>query len=240
VAISDGGTPYGIHLELTAKPPGLVIATFVKERDLPEEISLLAGDLIHNARVALDHTLARLKERFGGNVGRGSFPVITTQSEWDGRIGHAKGDRNPLHKLDQSAIDLIYRQQPLHRADPEHDPLVIANTLDNADKHRLLYESFVYPRAPEGIDLIDVTDRSRLGSAQNVWNEGDVLDDGTVLASFMFRRQPLTERPPLRRNDNTPLVFAIGVVGEPRVEFEAIVARVREVVDDAANLIEGS
>jgi hypothetical protein len=240
VRSSDDGTPYGIHFELKAKPPGLVIAKFTKERELPEDMSLLAGDLIHNARVALDHSLARLKEKFGGDIGRGVFPVTTTQQEWDRRTDRAKGAKNPLHKLDQRAVELIYRQQPLQRDDPEHDPLVIANTLDNADKHRLLYEAFVYPRAAKGVDLIDVTDSSRLVNATNAWDEGHPLDHDTVLARFMFRRQSPTQRPPLRANQDAPLVFAIGVTGEPRVEFEAIFARVREVVDDAARLIEES
>jgi hypothetical protein len=240
VRTSDDATPYGIQFESKANPPGLVIARFIKEREMPEAISLLASDLIHNSRVALDHTLARLKETFGGHVGQGSFPVITTQSEWDRRIDPAKGHKNPLHKLDEAAVDRIYRQQPLHQADPDHDPLVIAHRLDNADKHRLLYEAFVYPRAAKGTDLVDVTDTTRLVNTRNAWNEGDVLEHDTVLARFLFSRLPPTERPPLRANNDMPLVFAIGVVGEPRVEFEAIIARVREVVDDAARLIEGS
>ena len=240
VRSSDDGTPYGIEYERKARPAGLVIAKFIKEREMPDEMSLIAGDLIHNARVALDHTLARLKEKFGGDVDRGVFPVTITQSEWDRRTDGAKGDRNPLHKLDPSAVELIYRQQPLHRDEPEHDPLVTLNKLDNADKHRLLYETFVYPRAAKGIDLIEITDKSRLVTAQNVWNEGDPLDHGTVLATFMFRGQSPTQRPPLNKNDDRPLVFAIGVRGEPRVEFEAIFARVREVVDDATQLIQGA
>ena len=32
-------------------------------------MSLRAADLVHNARVALDHLLARVKELFGGDVG---------------------------------------------------------------------------------------------------------------------------------------------------------------------------
>src|SRR4051794_18059686 len=56
------------------KPPGTVRASFFIERQMPEAMSLLAGDLVHNTRVALDHTVARLKERFGGNPGSGGFP----------------------------------------------------------------------------------------------------------------------------------------------------------------------
>jgi hypothetical protein len=47
---------------------------------MPVEMSLLAADLIHNTRTALDHILARLKEHFGGNPGKGSFPTWTSSA----------------------------------------------------------------------------------------------------------------------------------------------------------------
>lgn len=49
---SEGGTPYGIRFHTLDKPAGLVRAQFTVEREMPEEMSLLAGDLVHNTRVA--------------------------------------------------------------------------------------------------------------------------------------------------------------------------------------------
>lgn len=61
---------------------------------MPDSMSLLAGDAVHNTRVALDHTLARLKDEFGGDGGRGSFPVCPTEQDWKERVvDHGRGAR---------------------------------------------------------------------------------------------------------------------------------------------------
>lgn len=69
VARPGGGDkrPYGIRFHEQAKPAGLVIAKFFSDVDMPGEVALLAADLVHNTRTALDHVVARLKECFGGN-----------------------------------------------------------------------------------------------------------------------------------------------------------------------------
>jgi hypothetical protein len=56
--------PYGIRFHEQPKPAGLVVARFIVEQPMPVEMSLLAADLVHNARTALDHVLARLKDHF--------------------------------------------------------------------------------------------------------------------------------------------------------------------------------
>jgi hypothetical protein len=89
--------------------------------------------------------------------------------------------------LDPSAVELIYAEQPLHRTPPAADPLVILNKLDNADKHRLLHQAFVYPGFDRGIDLIEVIDRTKVKIADNRWNAGQPLESGTHLAHFMIR-----------------------------------------------------
>jgi hypothetical protein len=68
--------PYGIRFHERDRPAGLVVATFLVQQPVPIEISLLAADLVHNTRVALDHVLARLKDHFGGDPW-GSFPTWT-------------------------------------------------------------------------------------------------------------------------------------------------------------------
>jgi hypothetical protein len=66
---------------------------------MPVEMTLLAADLVHNTRAALDHVLARLKDRFGGDVSRGSFPTWQTQNQWQENVVE-KGNRSALHGLD--------------------------------------------------------------------------------------------------------------------------------------------
>jgi hypothetical protein len=74
---------------------------------MPVEMSLLAADLVHNARVALDHVLARLKDHFGGDAGRGSFPTWQSEDLWQENVVK-KGRGSALHGLDKRAVALVY------------------------------------------------------------------------------------------------------------------------------------
>ena len=47
---------------------------------------MLAADLVHNTRSALDHILARLKEHLGGDPGQGSFPTRQTEQGWQDQV----------------------------------------------------------------------------------------------------------------------------------------------------------
>lgn len=236
VRASEGGTPYGIQCRLLEKPPGAVRATFIVEREMPDEMSLLAGDVAHNTRVALDHTLAKLKEHFGGDPGRGSFPICQAEDEWTLRVANARR-RSPLRGLEGTpAFDVIYRQQPLHRPSPQDDALVIVNKLDNDDKHRLLQRAFVYPAGERGVDLIEILDRGRLRNETNHWTAGQPLIHGTLLASYLFRGRFQT--PPLRARSDASIGFAVGDRDGPRVGFVDLIERVREIVDEAAQLLD--
>jgi hypothetical protein len=91
--------PVGIQFHRRNRPPGLVVGSFIVERPMPREMSLLAADVVHNTRTALDHVIARLKDEFGGDVRRGSFPICVTESDWENRV--VKPKNPPLKGLDQ-------------------------------------------------------------------------------------------------------------------------------------------
>jgi hypothetical protein len=223
--------PYGIKFDARGKPAGLVVATFILEQPMPEDLSLLAADLVHNTRVALDHTLARLKERFGGNPGRGSFPICSTQVNWVERVGRdARG-------LGSAAVDFIYSVQPLHADEPESDPLLVLNRLDNDDKHRLMHLSYVYPgcETTTGLDLIEIAQPSRVRATQNRWTSGEPLEHGTPLATFMVRNP---EAGVLRARTDARIGFATGSLDTGRTQFTTMIERVQLIVDQAAALID--
>lgn len=77
--------PCGIQWRQMDRPRGLVVARFIIDEPMPEAMSMLAADLVHNTRSALDHILARLKEHLGGDPGRGSFPIRQTEQGWQDR-----------------------------------------------------------------------------------------------------------------------------------------------------------
>lgn len=230
--------PYGIQFRARAKPAGLIVATFIAEQPMPEEMSLLAADLVHNARVALDHTLARLKDRLGGKPGRGSFPICAAEGDWKERVEDVGRGRSPLYGLDQAGIDFVRSVQPMHRDDPANDPLVVLNRLDNDDKHRLLHPSYIYPGATEqtGLDLIHVAQPSRVVRATNSWTAGQPLEHGTTLATFMVHNP---EEGILHVRPDAQIGFAIGGLDAGRTQFSAMIARVHEIIDGAAALING-
>jgi hypothetical protein len=226
--------PYGIRFREADKPAGLVVAHFTVDESMPEEMSLYAADLVHNTRTALDHVLARLKDDFGGDPGQGSFPTWQTEELWQEKVMSA-GKRSPVQGLSQPAVDLIYGEQPLHRASPADDPLVILNGLDNTDKHRELNPAFVYPGVDRGIDLIEVVDASKVQVATNLWEAGQDLDDGTLLARFIIRGGG---RLVVRASETAHLGFATGKVGSSRTGYIAMINRVRGIANKAEQLID--
>jgi hypothetical protein len=226
--------PYGIHFREQMRPAGFVTATFIEEQPMPVELSLLAADLVHNTRVAVDHVLAQLKDHFGGNAGRGFFPTCERDDDWE-RIVVRAGRRSPLQGLANPAVDLIYSEQPLHRDGPSEDPLVILNRLDNADKHRLLYPAYVYTGVECGLDLIEVVERRRVVRATNSWRAGQALEHGTSIAEFLIRGPA---RETLRARTDAPIGFASGDRNVGQTSYAALIDRARAIVYKAAVLID--
>jgi hypothetical protein len=227
--------PYGIRFRERNKPKGLVVAFFIVEEQMPMEMSLLAADVVHNTRVALDHVLARLKDRFGGDPGSGSFPTCQTEEAWLEKLLNKGKRRSALQGLDASAIELIYEEQPLHSERPVEDPLVILNKLDNDDKHRLLHPAFVYTEVDQGIDLIEVLDGKAVKNQRNLWTPGDQLVDGTDLALFMVSGEGANL---LQVRTDAAIGFASGEVGAPATTYSEMIVRVRGIVDKASALID--
>lgn len=230
--------PAGLNIECNERktPPGSVVASFIIERPMPREMSLLAADVVHNTRAALDHVVARLKDHFGGDPGRGGFPTCLAENDWQNRVVRP-GGKGPLHGLGQDAVDLIYNEQPLHRGDPTADPLVVLNGLDNDDKHRMMRLAFAYTGADRGIDLIQVVDPSRVVASWNIWEVGQPLEDGTTLTRFLLRGRP---KDVIRARNDAPIGFATGTVGGARTSYTAMIDRVKNFADKAAVLIDAN
>jgi hypothetical protein len=177
--------------------------------------------------------LARLKQHLGGDPGEGYFPTRQTEELWQRHV--IDGKKKPLDGLPPDAIDMIYREQPLHRTSPSDDPLVILNGLDNTDKHEELNPAFVYPDVARGVDLIEALDRRRVKLAENLWRRGQELQDGTRLARYMVAGDP---RHVVRARDEARLGFATGRIDGGRTGYAAMIDRVRDVAEKAARLID--
>jgi hypothetical protein len=229
----DGGAERPLRVEFVDRGPGQLDARFIAEKPVPAAVSLHAADCNHNTRTALDHVLARLKNHFGGDPGRGSFPTWQTQALWDAQVTTAK--RGSLDGLDAQAVALIYAEQPLHQIPPDEDPLVVLNGLDNDDKHRLLHPTFAYPAAKRALDVIEVRDRKLLVKEENVWEAGQPLEHGTVMARYRFRGDAQSL---FRVDPAAKIGFSTGPLGGARVTYDDMMLRVRDIATKTAALID--
>jgi hypothetical protein len=225
--------PCGIRWHAASRPSGLLVAFFSVDHPMPAKMTMLAADLVHNTRSALDHVLARLKEHLGGDPGQGHFPTRQRAELWQQHIIKAK--KSPLDGLPADAVELIYREQPLHRAVPAEDPLVILNRLDNTDKHEMLNPAFAYPDVTRGLDLIEVLNPGRVKLAASLWRTGEELKDGTAVARFMVSGNPQRI---VRARDEARLGFATGLLDGERTSYTAMIDRVRDIAGKAAALID--
>jgi hypothetical protein len=97
----------------------------------------------------------------------------------------------------------------------------------------------VYPIARTGIDLMTVLDRERFLSVTNHWTYGQPLEDGTLLATFLFTR-PVDETAPLGTVKGDALTLMSGEHDRDALvtaSTEETIALVRSIVEQAHGLI---
>lgn len=97
--------------------------------DVPPEIALVVGDVVHNARSALDHVACRLVEAGHGSTDHVSFPA--GQNE----IKFRQAVRDRLRKAPEAAKSAVAKLAVYPGGD---DKLWSLHRLDVDDKHKLL------------------------------------------------------------------------------------------------------
>jgi hypothetical protein len=98
---------------------------------VPDEIPLIAGEIIQNLRTALDHTAYKLylKGTGGSTVSTNVyFPIADSKQQYD----HTKGSKTNGLPSDRAKIDAL---QPYKGG---NNLLWVIHKLNNIDKHRLL------------------------------------------------------------------------------------------------------
>jgi|ERR1043165_827506 hypothetical protein len=119
---TDPKTGYNRYYVTDLKPP-------------PLEIGLIAGDVIHNLRSALDHLAYQLVIVNGGIPSRWtSFPIF------DSAAKYKTMDTRKVSGMSQAAINAIDAAKPYQGG---NEPLWIVHDLDIADKHHALLATLV-------------------------------------------------------------------------------------------------
>jgi hypothetical protein len=141
--------PYDIARDEESEPGKLLFWITILEEP-PAEISLAAGDAIHNMRSALDHIVYELSTKRKADPANTSFPLFAKEENWD------KRDKDGalqvgcglyrVRLLPDEAQTLIYNLQPCPRPKPFRPDLFGPNrqrlrelhALDITDKHKSL------------------------------------------------------------------------------------------------------
>ena len=123
--------PYRIGTKTDPQSKRL-ICYITKADDIPEEISLITGDVIQNLRSSLDHLAYKLFTPGPGNGTDGRnvyFPILDNLAQYE----RDKGRKT--EGLEQVAKDLIDTIKPYREG---NEILWKIHKLNNIDKHRLL------------------------------------------------------------------------------------------------------
>jgi hypothetical protein len=96
--------------------------------------ALLAGEIVHHARSALDHLIAALANWRGQETLLShQFPICATEKKFKQAI-----EKQWCAGLSKEALEVIKEVQPFNAADPDSYTLDILRELDNTSKHRSL------------------------------------------------------------------------------------------------------
>jgi hypothetical protein len=103
---------------------------------LPEKISLIIGDVVHNLRSALDHLACGLIIRKEGSQALGSlrdvyFPITKDMATFEKKVK----DVNGILRAGNDVVDAVRALKPYGCG---NDGLATLHDLDNRDKHRLI------------------------------------------------------------------------------------------------------
>ena len=147
--------PYDISRDGESQPGKLSFWITLLE-DPPPEISLAAGDAIHNMRSALDHIVYELSSKREANPRDTAFPLLTKEKDWDRRRKdgtlQVRSGKHRIRLLPSEAQTFIHNVQPWPRPEPfwpdlfgpNRERLRELHALDIADKHRNLNLAILY------------------------------------------------------------------------------------------------
>jgi len=110
------------------------ISTFyiTQVADIPDDIRVIIGDVVHNLRSALDHLAWQLVISAGNRpTGKTAFPICSEQKDF------LKKGIEKMRGMRQAAQDAIAVLQPYTGNDPNNNLLQL-HKLSNVDKHRVV------------------------------------------------------------------------------------------------------
>jgi hypothetical protein len=122
-------------------------------------ISILAGEVAHQLRSALDHLAWQLVEaNQNAPDNHTAFPVRLVPFSRGRSFVRTTTQGGQLQGVPPAAARLIEKAQPYHAAHPERHWLAVLDGLWQADKHRLLLTSYIATSDPGALAGLYSTD----------------------------------------------------------------------------------
>jgi hypothetical protein len=161
---------------------------------LPPDVSIIAGDVIHNLRSALEYAAYQaVWKALGAPRGDSQFPITSAPTKFrcSARVKHLSAEPALLAVVqrNQPYADIEdYRREGLAtdledivRLRQANRPLAVLRDISNADKHRLLL-----PRYARAIEAVFMPSRVRdCAPVVSSYQEDGALVAGTELADFV-------------------------------------------------------
>jgi hypothetical protein len=138
-------------------------------RPIPLTWAVILGEVVHNLRSALDHSIFQLTLEYTGKELEGTaFPISDKPTSWD------LNARHQLRGVGCGVVDYVKRLQPYSTSHPYASALWALHLLWNQDKHRLL-NSWGLQLVEEGSDLrFDGAEHAyRIKLATELLHDGD-------------------------------------------------------------------
>lgn len=220
---------YGFRFIHETKTDELVLYALMPHH-LFVRYSIIAGEIIHHARSALEHAVWEMAT--SASPGRRGFPVFTAETKLDAaaqnidRYYDSDGVRM-IDGMNPAAVTVIKGLQPFG---PDYtNPLYILNELWNRDKHRLLNTCVAYPW---GMSLIYRFPNGKIDAGKVVPVPPDVKDGTELFRQHHPGRDVKVEG----EGAISAIVFEDGLVkGKPVLELlNHLVQFTKHIVDDLA------
>ncbi len=184
--------PYGLSIG-QADADGLKYPLYLHYFEpIPVIWSVMAGEIVHNLRSALEQTIYQLSVDHGGHIEGTGFPAYANAVDYAATsvkhpLGTARSGLYKIRGVGSGVRAFVERAQPYHFRNPADSPLLELLEMWNQDKHRLVHLWGITLDAAETTFSIE---GPGIGNYTLLPSEA-VLHEGAVAATVVFDIPPL-------------------------------------------------
>lgn len=186
----------------------------------PPPIAIVADEIVHHMRSALDHLACHLVETSGGQIERTSWPIEPSKRRWRANVERRqcpfqfwrKKGGGPLAGASPEARAFVERHQPYRRGGKAgDDPLVGLHDLWNTEKHRILNPIRLYAAEPLTFhDLFEAVPEMDPVEFKWLARPDDELKLNTDVLLALIRFPPDRPLPTLKMDGKLPAQVVMG------------------------------